>query len=590
MALALATERTAEPRTIARDPEAIELFLRGRYLMNRGWFEAGRQGADLLREAHRRLPDDPRIAGTYALAVARLLTTERDREGIAAANMARELAERTLEKDSSQAEARVALAFLHVNESEGAAAALQFRKALSVAPNAVEALDGIGRMLVEIGRSALGVATLRRALAIDPLMSHPKQSLARTYALLGERRRAAEELGPMPEDPADFVAHALLQARFALWFGERDAADGLARGLARATGLSSYARESMEGLLHFLKVPEVTREQAAMLDAALPIAEAFAPRRLAFHAQIRAEIKLAGGAIEAGLSDLQASDANGLIDLFWLDRCPPRARLAWRRSSIPPRRRLRPASSGRRLCWTPGGRRGMLSLMRLRHVLGSLALAALLPLTLAAEGCSGSSSSGPGASDTDAATGSTTDGGTGKSDSAPAADGAPAPPANDCKLAGLTGVADVTPAFLFDDPPATAPPAMTGGTLKGKYTVDKATVYLPTQTKGLADPTKSTGTVNAWAVFDGTNYLLNLNASFTISSVAGEQKQGSSVTSQGGFTVAGAALTLDHACDTKPADESEYTFTESGNGRAQILIKTSTTFGATYLLLDASKM
>lgn len=230
--------------------------------------------------------------------------------------------------------------------------------------------------------------------------------------------------------------------------------------------------------------------------------------------------------------------------------------------------------------------------MRIRHVLGSFALAALLPLTLAAEGCSGSSSSGPGAADTDAATGpgSSTDGGTGKSDGAPAADGAPAPRANDCKLTGPTGVADVSPTFLFNDPPTIAPPAMTGGTLKGKYTVDKASVYLPTQTKGLADPAKSTGTVNAWAVFDGTSYFLYLKASFTISSVAGAQMQGTDVSSQGGFTVASAALTLDHACDTKPAGEADYSFTESGNGRAQILIKTSTTFGDTYLLLDASKM
>jgi hypothetical protein len=230
--------------------------------------------------------------------------------------------------------------------------------------------------------------------------------------------------------------------------------------------------------------------------------------------------------------------------------------------------------------------------MRSRLAFGSLVLAALLPLALAAEGCSSSSNNDATGANPEGGTGpgSTTDGGTGKSDSAPSPDGAPAPPSNDCKLTGLTGVSDVSPAFLFFDPPTTAPPTMTGGTLKGKYTVDKATVYLPTQTKGLADPAKSTGSVNAWAVFDGTNYLLHLKASFTISSVAGDQMQGTDVSSQGAFTVASAALTLDHACDTKPADEADYSFTDSGNGRAQILIKTATTFGDTYLLLDASKM
>ncbi len=230
--------------------------------------------------------------------------------------------------------------------------------------------------------------------------------------------------------------------------------------------------------------------------------------------------------------------------------------------------------------------------MRFRLVFGSLVLAALLPVAIAAGGCSSSSNNGTTTGTEDEAGTTpvaTPDGGAGKSDSAPAADGAPPPPSNDCKLTALTGIADVKPTFLFDDPPTTAPPAMTGGTLKGKYIVDKATVYLPSGTKGIADPAASTGTVNSWAVFDGTNYLLNLKAAFTIASSIGPQMQGTDVTSQGAFTTATAALTLDHACDTKPADEASYTFTDTGTGRAQILIKTSTTFGDTFLLLDAAK-
>lgn len=230
--------------------------------------------------------------------------------------------------------------------------------------------------------------------------------------------------------------------------------------------------------------------------------------------------------------------------------------------------------------------------MRFR-LFGSLVLAALLPVAIAAGGCSSSSNNGTttGTEDEAGTTPVTTpDGGPGKSDSAPAADGAPPPPSNDCKLTALTGIADVKPTFLFDDPPTTAPPAMTGGTLKGKYIVDKATVYLPTGTKGIALPEQSSGTVNAWAVFDAANYLINLKASFTIATTLGApQMQGSDVTSQGAFTTATAALTFDHACDTKPADEASYSFTDTGTGRAQILIKTSTTFGDTFLLLDAAK-
>ena len=180
-------------------------------------------------------------------------------------------------------------------------------------------------------------------------------------------------------------------------------------------------------------------------------------------------------------------------------------------------------------------------------------------------------------------------GGGGSKDSATSADGAKPPPPNDCKLNELTGNPDVTPEFLVYQPPGTAPPATTGGTLNGSYRVDKATVYLPTSSNGLVDPKKSTGTINAWAVFSGTNYRLYLKADFNLSTGLGPQMLGSAVASQGGYTVQIAALTLDHACDAKLPDEADYTFTDTGVGHATILIKQGTMYGDTYLQLDAVK-
>lgn len=162
-------------------------------------------------------------------------------------------------------------------------------------------------------------------------------------------------------------------------------------------------------------------------------------------------------------------------------------------------------------------------------------------------------------------------------------------PKNDCKLDALTGVTDVAAEFVTYAAPSTVPTAMTGGKLEGKYKVDKAKVFLPSGTAGLADPRASTGSVNAWAVFDGTNYRIALKASFTISSVLGPQSQGTDTVSQGGFTVSSANLTLDHACDTAITDEAEYSFTDTGGGRATLLIKQPTTYGDTYLQLDAAK-
>jgi hypothetical protein len=229
--------------------------------------------------------------------------------------------------------------------------------------------------------------------------------------------------------------------------------------------------------------------------------------------------------------------------------------------------------------------------MRVRLLLGSLGLLALFaPVVLT--GCSSSTSETAAPEDADGGTstglpaadgGQSSDGGAGGG-----GDGA-GKPKNDCKLADIKGVVDVTPAFAVYGPPNAIPPTMTGGTLSGKYTVDSATVFLPSGSAGLADPSKSTGTINAWAVFDGTNYRLYLKAAFTISTVVGPQSQGADTASQGAFVASGATLTLDHACDTALASEADYTFTDNGGGRATILIKTPTTYGDTYMQLDAAK-
>jgi hypothetical protein len=175
------------------------------------------------------------------------------------------------------------------------------------------------------------------------------------------------------------------------------------------------------------------------------------------------------------------------------------------------------------------------------------------------------------------------DAGAGGTDSA-----APAPK-NDCKLADLQGVADVAPSFVVYASPTVIPTTMTGGTLQGQYKVDKATVFLPSQTAGLVDPRNSTGSINAWALFNGKNYRLYLKADFTIATNFGPQAQGTDTASQGAFTTTGEVLTLDHACDGALTDEADYSFTDTGNGRATILIKTPTPYGDTFLQLDAAK-
>lgn len=217
-----------------------------------------------------------------------------------------------------------------------------------------------------------------------------------------------------------------------------------------------------------------------------------------------------------------------------------------------------------------------------------LVLALALPIALLPACSSGGRTTNAESEGGTADPGTTTaDGGTTR-DGAVSADGAPLPP-NDCKLGEITGVPDVTPSFVIYEPPAAVPPPMTGGTLSGNYRVEHAIVYLPSATKGLADTSKSMGTVNAWAIFDGTNYRMYMKSHLSIYSVVGAQNQDANVISQGGYTATGSAVALDFACDATPPSPADYSFTDDGSGRAVILIKTATQYGDSYLELDAVK-
>lgn len=199
--------------------------------------------------------------------------------------------------------------------------------------------------------------------------------------------------------------------------------------------------------------------------------------------------------------------------------------------------------------------------------------------TVPPENTSGGTSGTSGASGTSGTSGGT-DGGSSGSEAGPGA----------CDLKAVAGAAAVDSTFTIYDPPGTVPVATTGGTLSGQFKVTKAKVFLPSATKGLADPAKSKGTVTGWAVFEGTRYRIKLDAALTINSVLGDRAQNINVDSQGGFTVEGSALKVDQACDGPDGGtDAAYTFTASGS-TATLVVKTPVaTFGDAYLEIEASK-
>ncbi|MBX3224444.1 MAG: protein kinase [Labilithrix sp.] len=319
IASALTVELGQTTKARAADPEAEDLFLRGRFLMRRGWQEIVREAVELLSRAHARAPDDVRIMSTYALAIARAYGMESF--GRDAADRARALANQATELEPMQPEAKVALAMIHLQNQEVDAAVRYFRAALGVAPNSVDALDWLGRVTAEVGRIDDAFALFRKVTAIDPEIVQARHQIARIRSMLGDSAGMKETLGEIPSHPGDVGAWFMIQTRDLMWRRDIQGAKQLLEHLATVT-LPPTARFAVE---HMLKVPlgDDTRvREPAFLDRVLPVDASRPPRRASFNAQMRTEMFAFFQMDAETFAALRAGDANGLMDIVWLDRCP----------------------------------------------------------------------------------------------------------------------------------------------------------------------------------------------------------------------------------------------------------------------------
>ena len=335
IARALTAELGQSKPRAATDPEAEDLFLRGRFLMGRGWHEAVRDAVELLARAHDRAPEDARIMGTYALALARVYgmelfgqkTTEQLRGygvesfGREAADKARALAARVNELDPAQPEAKTALALIHLQNQEGDSAVRYLRAALAGAPNSIDALDWLGRVMGEVGRVDDAIALWQRASAIDPDALQPRHQIARLRSMTGDHVGMMEALGPMPSHPGDAAPWFATQARGAMWRRDIEESRRLAALLPTMT-IPPSARIALEHMLkvHLGNLPEL--DDRAYLDRMLPVDTSRPPRRASFNGQLRAEMFAYAGKLPETLEALRSADGNGIIDILWLDRCP----------------------------------------------------------------------------------------------------------------------------------------------------------------------------------------------------------------------------------------------------------------------------
>lgn len=179
-------------RTREVEPEALEHYVRGRYLWNQ---RRPRSMREALSEFRAALDIDP----TYAEAWAGIADTYVVPAGTGLADdvldRAIEAARRALELDSTLAEAHTSLAYgLAIGEWAWEDAESHFHRALALNPSYATAHQWYAELLVAENRMDEAVSSARRATVRDPLSGIIAWNLARVLYLARRPREALDQL------------------------------------------------------------------------------------------------------------------------------------------------------------------------------------------------------------------------------------------------------------------------------------------------------------------------------------------------------------------------------------------------------------
>ncbi len=201
------SEKSAIAKKPTENPEAYELYLKGRYFWNRRTGENLKQALTYLQQA---VEKDPSyglayagIADCYSTLI--VYTNDPPRKYIAPAFTA---ARRAVELDDQLAEAHTALASTLATDLQFPAAQAEFKRAIALNPNYATARQWRGECLQALGEFDEALAELQRARELDPLSLIINSSLASVLDTAGrydEARQQVERV--LALDPNFGVAH-----------------------------------------------------------------------------------------------------------------------------------------------------------------------------------------------------------------------------------------------------------------------------------------------------------------------------------------------------------------------------------------------
>jgi TolB-like protein/Tfp pilus assembly protein PilF len=243
----------AEKHAIAKmptvNPEAYELYVKGRYFWNRRTEPNLRKAIGLFEQA---IAKDPAYALPYAgLAdchgIMPNYSDDPPRPHIDRAIVA---ARRAIELDDSLAEAHTGLANGLASDLQFAAAEAEFKRAFALNPNYASAHQWYGETLQSLGRFDEAIAELRRARELDPLSLIINAIFAGTLYSGGKHEEALQQIQRTLELDANFGVAYYVRAQIHESKGEfeqaiadyRKSGDATPSDQSKAVIACAYAR------------------------------------------------------------------------------------------------------------------------------------------------------------------------------------------------------------------------------------------------------------------------------------------------------------------------------------------------------------
>jgi serine/threonine protein kinase/Tfp pilus assembly protein PilF len=208
------------------DPEAYQLYLKGRYYWQKRTRDSLEKSKDYFNQA---IAKDPNYATAY-VGLADYYFVVPDYAPISnreATPPLRAAAEKALAIEPNLADAHSVLAGAHWNNWEWDAAETEFKRALELDPHSVDTHHWYGLFLSWGRRDQEAIAQMKSGLESDPINLRLNENLGQTYWNAGQDDLALEQLKKTSElDPTFADVHAFLAAiyrslgKYDLWLAE----------------------------------------------------------------------------------------------------------------------------------------------------------------------------------------------------------------------------------------------------------------------------------------------------------------------------------------------------------------------------------